>query len=456
MSRKSVKEIFELSKSIDLLNKIQSVKSGFISSKDFKKDFKINLLPIDKGLKFELYHDEYIFQHDKWEFKDLEIKQNDINLKIPLLSVEKKTGGQTKGKIYAFEYGKFNNENKKYHRLVLPLKKAVNFAFSIENINIEYNLEKGFYSRVATEIEIDDSNFYLFETREKRKNLTDKHYLILESKTKMKYSQFSDFCFSILISFGFVSGDFVNDDGYFIQYSNMKMDIPKAVFYTQMRGSIKCLNVPTYSNPYGYIHNNEIADLYKDKVRTISLKEFSILCQKSHTDIDFRSILLLLIEANTQSLLSSPGIISIALETISNIIYKENEPKLAPIKSKTISRKVRKQLLKELDNFKGDIDEEGFEIIKTRINQINQRTNRDKLLKPFEILNIPINESDIEAIEQRNAFLHGRTPKVQGIEPKTIAESDKISYYLVSARKPLIFRKKSQNIIYYYAQIINR
>jgi len=37
----------------------------------------------------------------------------------------------------------------------------------------------------------------------------------------------------------------------------------------------------------------------------------------------------------------------------------------------------------------------------------------------------------------------------------TMAEKDD-NTYLVSARKPLIFRKKSQNIIYYYAQIINR
>ena len=40
---------------------------------------------------------------------------------------------------------------------------------------------------------------------------------------------------------------------------------------------------------------------------------------------DIKTIILLLLEVQTQSLVSGPGILSITLETLSNVIYEENE-----------------------------------------------------------------------------------------------------------------------------------
>jgi len=250
--------------------------------------------------------------------------------------------------------------------------------------------------------------------------------LVLECKTPVTYSEFSEYCFSILISLGFVTGDFINDDGYFLQYENNTMEDVLGIAYRQMRGSIKCHYVPIYSNPFGYIHDTKNAELYDKKLRTLNLREFSNLCQYCHENEDIKSVLLLLIEVLTQTLISGPAILSIALETLANIIYDQNEPKLAPIKDKIISTKLRKELLKTIDKFNDQIDSEGKEIIKSRINQINQ----DKLSVPFKILDIPIFKADIEAIEQRNAFLHGKTPTFQDLENKSINESDKFIYYL--------------------------
>ena len=103
---------------------------------------------------------------------------------------------------------------------------------------------------------------------------------------------------------------------------------------------------------------------------------------------------------------------------------------IAPIKSKSLSKKIRKELEKALNTFKAEMDKEGYEIIKSRIEQINQRTNRDKLLVPFKLLHIPITDVDRKAIEQRNAFLHGKNPIVSENEPKTVNETDKFRYYL--------------------------
>ena len=105
-------------------------------------------------------------------------------------------------------------------------------------------------------------------------------------------------------------------------------------------------------------------------------------------------------------------------------MYEKNQDSLAPIKNKSLSRKIRKELLKTLDNFK--IDAEGKEIIMRKINQINQTTNRDKLLIPFKILKIPITPADEKAIEKRNEFLHGRSPMIK----ETENETQNVRYYL--------------------------
>src|SRR5690606_28433562 len=95
--------------------------------------------------------------------------------------------------------------------------------------------------------------------------------------------------------------------------------------YRQMRGTIKCHYAPTYSNPYGYIHDQKISELYKKKVRVVSSDEFSKLCEFCYKNSDVRTILLLLIEVHTQSLASGPAILSVALETLGKVIYEENK-----------------------------------------------------------------------------------------------------------------------------------
>jgi hypothetical protein len=430
MALKKIENMIELSKSFELLDKIREIDNGLISSKEFSQSYKIQLQPNDKGVKFTLFHDSFIFEHDKWDFRDLEINQSDLKIKIPYLFLTEKTSGQVNGKIPSFEYGNFDKVISKYYRLALPINIKINFMFSVENVLINYNYKSKIHTREATEVLISDRLFHLFTVKKEITELSDRDYLVLDCKTPMSYSEFSEYCFSILISFGFVSGEFINNDGYFFQYETNCMTDAVGIAYRQMRGSIKCQYVPIYSNPFGYIHDTEKANLYKDRVRTLNLKEFSKLCQKCHMNDDIKSVLLLLIEVHTQTLVSGPGILSIALETLANVIYEENDSTLAPIKKKSVSKKLRKELLKTLDNFKEDIDAEGKEIIKSRIDQINQKTNREKLLVPFNLLKVPLSSTDIEAIEQRNAFLHGRTPMVQEIEPKSLNEADKFRYYL--------------------------
>jgi hypothetical protein len=425
---KNIEEITDLSKSLAIIDNIRKIGTGKISSVDFP-NYEIQINSICKGVCFTLTHNTPFFKHENWEFKDLVIEKNELKVKVPNLFINEKTGGVAKGKIPSIEYGQFDQNQSSYHRLALPVSIKLNFIFSVKNVLIDYKYESVIQTREAIEIKLGNRKFRLFSAKKNITKKSDRDYLIIECNNPLTYNDFAEYCFSILISFGYLSGDFINDDGYFLQYKENNMTEVIGLAYRQMRGTIKCDYVPTYSNPYSYIHNKKISDLYEKKVRVVSSEEFSSLCELCYKNSDIRTILLLLIEVHTQSMASGPAILSVALETISKLIYEEHQETLAPIKDKQVSRKLRKSLLSELEKFRDEIGEEGIKITTKRINQINQITNREKLLSPFKILDIPITSKDIEAIEQRNAFLHGRTPMVKDID-ENLSDEDKVGFYL--------------------------
>ena len=365
MSLKKTDNIIDLSESLNLLNKIRDIKKGEISSKEFSSSYEIQLQPNNKGIRYTLISDTYNFGQNKWRFRDLKLYSSGLKLNIPIIYITRKVNEVIEGKIPSFEYGLFEKDISAYHRLLLPLNKDLNFTFSVENVILYYKYITSAHTSHATEIKINDHIFHLFSVKKKLTELSHRDYLVIESKAYMPYREFSELCYSILISFGYVSGDFINNDGYFIQYECNEMNIIKGIAYRQMSGSVKCQYVPIYSNPFGCLHDTKKAALYKDKVRKLNLEEFSRLCQYCHENEDIKTVLLLLIEVNNQSLVSGPAVLSIALETLANILYEKNQDSLAPIKNKSLSKKIRKELLKTLDNF-NEIDAECKEILKKK------------------------------------------------------------------------------------------
>jgi hypothetical protein len=117
-----------------------------------------------------------------------------------------------------------------------------------------------------------------------------------------------------------------------------------------------------------------------------------------------------MIEGHTLSTELQASIYSVALEAMTNIISEENESKLTPIPDKTLSKIVLKELKDVINNHKDSLSEEGINTIIKKISVINSPTNKQKLTKPFEIYGISLNQKEIEAINKRNDFLHGRIP----------------------------------------------
>ncbi|WP_263603674.1 hypothetical protein [Chryseobacterium sp. PET-29] len=138
---------------------------------------------------------------------------------------------------------------------------------------------------------------------------------------------------------------------------------------------------------------------------------FSNLCTSIKNNNVFSRCCKLIIEANnTKQYLLKAGILSIALETITTLVYEDNKEKIKPISDKQIAKNLRQSLLNELCKYKEDISEEATKILTSKINEINSPTNSKKLAFPFEYYGITLNEVEKEILNHRNKFLHGTSP----------------------------------------------
>jgi hypothetical protein len=183
-----------------------------------------------------------------------------------------------------------------------------------------------------------------------------------------------------------------------------------------MRRTIKSTLCPTNTNPFAWLRGNrKVAEKYYNKglLRTVSLEEFSLLCQRLHDSVDFSSVILLILESSVASLLFSPGGYAIALESMSDIILANDKPKLAPIKDPAVRKTIVKGCQAIINENSSTILPDDVKALLGRIeNTINQPTNKARLKAPFEFLGIELNPLDLQILESRNDFLHGRIPDI--------------------------------------------
>jgi hypothetical protein len=137
---------------------------------------------------------------------------------------------------------------------------------------------------------------------------------------------------------------------------------------------------------------------------------FNKLCSILLTHPELNRVLFLVVEGHTLSTELQASIYSIALETFTNIISEENEAKFLPISNKSVTKSVIKELKCVIEKYSDKYNVNGKDTLLKKICVINSPTNKQKLLKPFELLNLTLNSKEVEAINKRNDFLHGRVP----------------------------------------------
>lgn len=346
------------------------------------------------------------------EFKKLKFDYEDKTLVFNNLFIDKFSNGFSAGGISQLYTEGFSKKKLQYFKLVIPYSKSLNLHNKIEQIVLVNNAKTR--SKLGTKIILCHEEIIILEEKDQNDNL----FLIMESKKKQSYEEFADKIFAIRVAFGYVTGYFAGNKGYFFSYSKLKMEEFSKFYFVSLREEIKTLMSPIDSNPYAWLSNNkkQADKLYKLKrYRNLSIIEFSKICSKLMVNDDFLATLLLIIESGKASLVFRPSGYSVALETLSDIIIGDKKEKIAPIASKRDSKELRSDLLQVLEEHSYKESFKDLKTLKARIDNINQITNLESLIKPFSILGLDLLEEDLKVIKSRNDFLHGRVPDFKNL-----------------------------------------
>jgi hypothetical protein len=344
------------------------------------------------------------FDRDSGKMEDFELEIQGIQYLIEDAHIISNSIRPNHTKIIAKFYKFFksqNNTDVHFQRLILPCENDIFFLFYVENTMCYKTKIESILGLLP--IEIDSHNFDIFKYTIKTSS-TEKFYLIIDSADEMEFEIFQNYAYSILMGFGYITGSFVQNIGFYFSYDKHKK--LQGIKIQGKRKSVYTFLSPVYKNPEGVFPNQDFHDKYYSIIRGLNSTEFSKLCQLINDSEEFKVIILLILESCAATQIIQPAGFAVALEGFAAFIKKEIE-KDKEKKSLKLSSKILGDLKMVLTTNKEELGD-SFDLFNKKIEQINQPTNKDTLLKPFEYLKIPINELDKQTIAHRNDLLHGR------------------------------------------------
>ena len=233
--------------------------------------------------------------------------------------------------------------------------------------------------------------------------VTKRNYFIIETKGKSEYSKFRNLIDDIILGLTYWTGEFLGNNVLILGSATESFDHPELLslksFFDDLKDGYAA--VPT-------IHFQREIGFTSDFANTLYL---SSLIEKISEDLSYKRTILLICQAHSEPHYVKASLYSVALETITNLIYENIEATNKPIQDKALWKSLRNDLKNTLSTFKEKISQQAYSKFSNDLDRINSLTNKQKLLLPFEYYEFILPAKDIEAIEKRNDFLHGRIPE---------------------------------------------
>ena len=302
-------------------------------------------------------------------------------------------------KIRKYFNEEIKSNKKQYFRTIIPTKRALKPGgiFETESIKIGSII----HYKGLLKITFNNSSFHLYTYNSKDDK--NKNYLMIESLYETNFDDFIIKMNTVLISYAFITGYYPRDAWYIISAHESDFEILSGIYYETLPKSLE--------SSYSVFPSSEYR-IYFRLPQRINFPQniFNNLCTIIHNNDEFARVLYLLVEGHTLSTELKGAIYSIALESITNIISEKNQTSFTPIPNKKLAKKIVNTLKSSLTEFRSLLEKEGLETLNKKLDVINSPTNKQKLIKPFELLGIILNNKEIECINKRNDYLHGRIP----------------------------------------------
>ncbi|GAB3724029.1 hypothetical protein GCM10027594_05100 [Hymenobacter agri] len=379
--------------------------------KDFECKFLLNKLYgqkyLDDAGEFGLYNKiELIRSGESHIINPDSISHSTVTISNPQIINSVTTNFQTHDNDF------FNN---KLLRLCIITDVEPEFS-SFESKVLKINETTTFSGLV--EVRIGNKDYHIFKSKNEYNN---RKFIFIDSVEENTFSEFKTNTKAILLAFAIVTGNLFQDEIYYQVIHHDNITMADATAYYKTEKSI----YTRYSlfNPFRF--SEYIKDLKYPLPENFPLllpkQIFENLCEKISNNTAFARCCLLTLEGNESKFsLLKASIYSLALETITNIIYDENKSKLNPIPDKKLFDKIKAKLILTVNEYESFLSEYALNILKAKFNDLNKPTNSKKLSFPFEFYGLKLSESDIKILNHRNKFLHGTSPfKETEIEEKS-------------------------------------
>lgn len=311
-------------------------------------------------------------------------------------------------KVDTFQSKSFSQNKLSYFRLLIPIKKRLDFFTTIQYDTIN-----------SISFIISGKEFHFYQ-----ESHNNQKYLIIDSANKLKHDKFSDNCFAILLSYAFITGDFFQGEKYYFAYDNNQMKMPVDYLFDSFRESLFSVLRPICTNPHAYrIENIEMSELEK-----VSKEQFASICEKCLVDVDFRILLLQIIEASQATLLTSAFMLAVCLEELVEIFLSDNE------KRKTLDEKEKIIFCDAIEKLKkiqcnSEKEKVFLNSILTKVHDLGKNeSNMKKIYNLYK--NIDLTAREKEALKNRNKLLHGTLPEIKGVKLDSEKLIDKAYWYL--------------------------
>lgn len=248
--------------------------------------------------------------------------------------------------------------------------------------------------------------------------IPDAKALIIDSTGELTFKEFKTIASIIRAGLGLISGKYYRDEAYYVSSKDIDFkrieDFAYEVEMPTVISDRELLNHNSFFQDFR-TKDEEYQEANKKHHRLMPVENFSALCQKMYENETFlRTIDLMLSAMSAESPIVQGALYSVAIETITNLIKDENPKSVKVITNNDLSNKIKQELLNVLNTHKDALNTDGiekaFEILTQKINQINDAPNAKKLTIPFDTYKIKLEKEDLEAIKNRNLYLHGNSP----------------------------------------------
>lgn len=266
--------------------------------------------------------------------------------------------------------------------------------------NFCYDLSGSFCDFIKTFIDGREFHVYIVEDNANK-------FLFVDCMHEISYDAFYNQILCILLSLGFFSGYFIEDECYIFSSNTNVFDVVNYTEHRSLRDSIQLSHRLLPYNLYDFYSLDEV-EQHQQELARVTQDVFTKMVNVLNNSVMFQKALFILLEAERTPLDIQPACLSVVLEALCNYVEDGNGDAFAPIQTKSNAKKLRKKMMELLDDpsLELDFSPDGRTIIEKRINDINKQTNRGKFEKAIQCLGLSLCDYEMESLLNRNSFLH--------------------------------------------------